>query len=349
MMRAVRIAFWVACVLLILGLTTRLLWKAARSETGLEVLSLQWADATVGLVTGKRIPIPAREPPAQAQYWLDEIEDVIGRNEGDSTVSVGAALVLDSPGKDYLSKYVSSVEVLPGIGASPQLDWDRAQIAENRFEKSCRERCLELAKQATEQDPDNVDWWRLRALLLWCYPVFSSDDGPRAENWDEVLAEASRHDPGNALYDYLAAHFDWASSLEIDFGIIDVGLVVNDRERFERGVRRFEQGQRKRFLVIGDAGFRAVERFLHQSSAPLTEHEKVANSRLIPIRRSLLLRNLWRWQGMRAEEAESEGDVQRALALHRENHRLIKQFLAAGGAVRYDNVVLATHVGTTSK
>ncbi len=93
------------------------------------------------------------------------------------------------------------------------------------------------------------------ALLLWRYSMHSYDDSPRMDNWREILQVASQHDPDNAIYDYLAVHFYWVSSAETDFQGMNERLVVQDAERFNRGVSYFEEGQNKAFFAVGDAGF----------------------------------------------------------------------------------------------
>ena len=177
--------------------------------------------------------------------------------------------------------------------------------------------------------------------------MHSYDDSPRIDNWLEILQEASQHDSENALYDYLAAHFYWESSAEVDFQGMTEQLVVKDAEQFDRGVRHFEQGQKKTFFVVGDAGFSAVEKFLSETAIPITDHEKIVNSRLIHMRRSLLLRSVWRWHGYRADAVAAEGDVRKALAMQRESIRLLNQFTGVGASAQYDNVALVCRNSTT--
>jgi len=298
-------------------------------------------------MVGNRTPIHSQEPATQARLWLDEIDRTLSRDGSDAELMIGAALVLDSPSQEYVSKYLKRIETIPGFGAFPELDKEGLKAAEDAFEAECKERCLELAANATEIDATNVDWWRLRALLLWRYSMHSYGDSPRVDNWLEVLQETSQHDPENALYDYLAAHFYWESSAEVDFQGMNERLVVKDAERFDRGVSHFEQGQKRPFFVVGDAGFSAVERFLGETAIPITGHEKIVNSRLIHMRRSLLLRSVWRWHGYRADALAAEGDVRRALAMQRENLRLLNQFTGVGASAEYDNIAIAIRVSTT--
>ena len=347
MKRTAKYTFWICTLLVLVGLTCRLLWQASRTETGQETLRLQWRDATWGLAVGNRTPIHSQEPATQARLWLDEIDRTVSRDGSDAELTIGAALVLDSPSQEYVSKYLKRIETIPGLGAFPELDEEGLKAAEDAFEAQCKERCLELAAKATEADPANVDWWRLRALLLWRYSMYSYDDSPRVDNWLEILQEASQHDPENALYDYLAAHFYWESSAEVDFQGETEQLAVKDAERFDRGVHHFEQGQKKTFFVVGDAGFSAVERFLSETAVPITDHEKIVNSRPIHMRRSLLLRGVWRWHGYRADAVAAEGDVRKALAMQRENLHLLNQFTGVGASAEYDNIAIARRVSTS--
>ena len=345
MKRVAKYTFWICTLLVLGGLTCRLLWHASRTETGLETLRLQWRDATWGLVVGKRTPIHSQEPTVQARLWLEEVDRILRREGSDAELTMGAALVLDSPSQEYMSKYMKRIETFPGFGTFPELDKEGLKAAEDAFEAQCKEECLQLAAKATELDPANVEWWRLRALLLWRYSMYSYDDSPRVDNWLEILQEASEHDADNALYDYLAAHFYWESSAEIDFQGSNERLVVQDAERFHRGVRHFKQGQKKPYFAIGDAGFSAVAEFLSDTAIPVTDHEKIVNSRLIHIRRSMLLRSVWQWQYFRASEVVT--DVRKALAMQRKNLRLINQFTGVGASTKYDNIAIACRVATT--
>lgn len=347
--RTVKHTFVICTVLLLVSLTCRLVWHAARTETGLETLRLQWRDATWGLLFGKRTPIHSQLPSIQARQWLDEIDRIIAGDVSEAELAMGAALVLDNPSQEYVSKYLKSIGTIPGFGIFPTLDNEGLKEVEDAFEKECKTRCLELAAKATEIDPENVDWWRLRALMLWRYSMHAYDDSPRADNWLEILHEASQHDPDNALYDYLSAHFYWAASSEVEFQSMSERFVVTDTERFARGIRHFEQGQKKVIFAVGDAGYSAVERFLSESAIPITEHEKIVGSRLIHIRRSILLRDVWRVHGYRADAVMADGDVRKAFTMQHENLQMLNQFASVGPSAEYDNVAMTLRVSTTHR
>ncbi len=348
MKRVAKKTFWICTLLLLVGLTCRLLWQASRTETGLETLRLQWRDATWGLVVGKRTPIHSEDPTVQARQWLDEIDRVLHSERCDAESTMGAALVLDSPSAGYKIRYLKRIDTLRTFTS---LAWstDGLKAAEDDFEAQCKEECLALAAKATELDPTNVEWWRLRALLLWREATYSFDDAPRVNHWLEILEEASQHDADNALYDYLAAHFYWASAevefFEMDLSGTDARLVVQDAERFNRGISHFEQGQKKPYFAVGDAGFSAVAEFLSDTAIPITDHDKIIESRLIHARRASLLLSVWQWQDSRASEVEA-GDIQKALAMRRKNLRLIDQFTGASASTKYDSIAIAVRSAT---
>ncbi len=347
MKRAAKYTLWLGTLLVLVGLACRLCWYVARTETGLETLRLQWRDATWGLVVGERAPIYSQEPAVQARLWLAEVDRVLHRHRNDAELTMGAALVLDSPSQQYVSKYLKKLETAPAAGGIPEFDEEGLKAAENAFETQCKKKCLALAAKATELDPNNAEWWQLRALLLWHCSVYSGDQTPRAGNWLEVLQEASTHDADNALYDYLAAYFYWESSAEVDFQGANERLVIKAPERFERGAICFAQGQKKSKFAVAEAGFSAVAAFLDDTTIPMTDREKIINDRLIHLRRSLLLRYIWRWQGLRASKAAAEGDVRKALAMRRDNLRMIDQYTGSSISTKYDDTALACRIATT--
>jgi len=61
----------------LLALGARVVWVASRSETGWDVLRVQWYDATLGWLAGEYEPIGQREPPEQADFWLAETDRIL--------------------------------------------------------------------------------------------------------------------------------------------------------------------------------------------------------------------------------------------------------------------------------
>jgi hypothetical protein len=335
MKRAFHYTMAISVALAVAGLSFRLLWYAANTETGYDTLRRQWSDATWGWIRGPYTPVGSLVPKLQAQVWLKEIARHDISHRGDARVVMGAALVLDCPSPGYIVNYFEEVD----SRAAMTLDQERVQAAEDLFEADCKASCLALAAKATELEPHNVQWWRLRAILLWRNSTFSYDAAPRDDNWRSILDQAARHDPDNALYDYLAARYYWSSSAEVVYQADIDRLVVRDAERFNQGTACFELGRSKRYFAVGDAGFTAVVDFLSLTAVPLIEHEEVINRRRIFTRHYRLLHDVWSWQYRRADQAFANGSSHLSLAIHRQNLRLIDQFAEVGTWTKYQEVV----------
>ncbi|MBC8356967.1 MAG: hypothetical protein H8E66_33770 [Planctomycetes bacterium] len=347
MQRYVRRAFWICILGGVVCLSSRLVWLSSDTETGLQTLRTQWWDATLGLPLGSDQPIASREPVVQAEFWLGETDRVLKLNSDDAQVAMGAALVLDGPGTDFMGRYLRNIDRFGGIGF-PEIDREGIKQAEDAFEVRCKDRCLQLAAKATQLDGDHVEWWRLRALLLFHESMYTHGESPRDADWLKILDECARHDPENALYDYLVANHFWDNSADVEFSGEDDRLIVKDVERFEQAISRFERGQAKPVFAVGDAGFTATATFLDHSRLPLTSHISIINSRTVHYQRQLLLRDLWRWQDYRAQEAADTGNIPDAVNLHRQNLDLIAQYTNTGPTQAYDNVPIYCKVATTT-
>lgn len=339
---------WLCTGLLVAMLAGRVLWIALHAETGFETLRSQWVDAVRALAFRPRVPVSQQEPIDQAEFWLDAVDHVVAVAPENAELTMGAALVLDCPSPEYVGRYIRRIHSFPGGGQMPSLDDDGIKQANDAFEGACKSRCLELAATATKLEPTNVDWWRLRAFLLWRNAFYSYDSKPRDPNWQTVLEDCATHDPDNALYDYLVAYFLWEASVEIEYSGSKDRLTVHDKATFDRSRDCFHRGQAKPMFAVGDAGFTAAELFVAAASIPETEQPEVVNGRSILYRRSILLRAIARWQGQLADQAMEVGDFRRALALHRENLRLFDQFSAAGRSAEYDNILMACRAGTAA-
>ena len=347
MQRHVRRAFWICILGGVVCLSTRLMWLSSNTETGLPTLQSQWWDATLGLILGSDERIASCEPVAQAEFWLGETHRVLKDNPNDAQVAMGAALVLDGPGTDFMGRYLQSIDKFGGI-SFPEIDREGIKQAEDAFEYRCKDRCLQLATTATQLDGDNVEWWRLRALLLFHESMNGHGESPRDADWLEIIDECARHDPENALYDYLVANHFWDKSADVDFSGEGERLIVEDVERFEEGISRFERGRAKPVFAVGDAGFTATAIFLDHSRLPPTSHISIINSRTIHYQRQSLLRSLCRWQDYRAKEAADIGNIRDALDLHRQNLNLIAQYTDTGPTQAYDIVPIVSKVATAN-
>ena len=253
---------------------------------------------------------------------------------------MGAALVLDSPNDQFQSRHLKFNKQIPGP-SFPEFDAETIKRKKAVFEKLCKDRCLELAAKATAIDGADVELWRLRALLLF------RESTPRDPRWLDILEECTQHDPDNAIYDYLTANYYWETGAELDFAGDDLTFIVKDASLFRKGIECFERGQAKPYCSVGDAGFTAAEDFLARSGLPVSEHPLVVGSRNIHVRRSVLFRDVWRWQGARSTEKAAAGDIEAALAMERQNLHLCGQFAAEGPSTAYDLTTAFFKLATT--
>ncbi len=247
---------------------------------------------------------------------------------------MGAALVLDAPATGFAFRYLKIPDFIKSlglpksasIGMGPQLDQERLDSAIARFEAACGPQCLAMAARATELEPGEVRWWRLRALLQCTDPLFV-EEKPRTPDWLRVVDQCGGHDPDNALYDYIVASLLWDGSLTCSFSNGQMKLEVKDRQKFERGLQRFERGQKKGRCKIDESWCGAVVEFLGRSGVSPPEQVAIAESRRVQPRASPLLVHLCRTQQDRSAQQEQAGDPAGAIALLRQNLRCVEQFI----------------------
>ncbi len=318
--------FWCCVLILIFGLSCRLLWYASETQTGITMIRIDWTDATWGWIAGEHQRVAWREPASQASYWLDEIEHLSADDAEDAEAVMGAALVLDGPDGDYSARHVTNITTAPGGGLIPDIDRDVLREAEDVYEALCSAKCIALAAKATTLQPDNVELWRLRALLLRRYSLHSSDRAPRGDQFREVLQQAMQHDPDNALYDYIAAKLCWDAGAELEYRDQNLHLVIKDEEQFERGIAHFDRAMGKPLFATSDRASLLIDKFARQTTIPAAEIPSTASSHTIYVRFSLLLRDVWRYHEARGLQAESEGKLNQALAIYRECVQLTDQY-----------------------
>lgn len=336
-----RLGLATCVVLAILLLGGRAAWVASHLETDWTTLAIHWRDATVDWFFGKYEPVSNREPTDQADFWLRETERLVAANPQSAEIAMGAALLLDTPGPGFVSRYMKIVQFAPGM-QYPELDYEAIDLALDQFHEKADRQCLALAARATQLEPENVRWWRLRALLHFPNDIMGSDRTPRNPAWSRVLNECARHDPDNAIYDYLAASHLWHESAEIDWEYDPPRLAIDDPRRFSQGVARFEGGLKKGcFTVERDTETRPVMAILAHSRLPCTELHEIIDSRAITLRRPFLLRELSRWQSARAHARVRAGDPAGALALLRQAVQLGEQYVASNELAAFDLITCA--------
>jgi hypothetical protein len=123
-------------------------------------------------------------------------------------------------------------------------------------------RSRELAELATRLEPENVAWWRMCAILSFHDYRYR----PVEVEWLEFLDECARHDPQNALYDYMAAVRLYRAAVSYD-----KGKPVEDADLMEKADRRFAAAGKKDFLAMGQAAMKARTAVLRESSLPPAE------------------------------------------------------------------------------
>lgn len=313
-----------AGVVAALAIVSRFVYTASQVETGWLLIADRWLGGTIGQFYSYE-PVPNREPPEQAAYWLPETERIVAGSPPSARLAMGAAWVLDSPAPGFRGKHVEPppVPMLPPTLA-------KTEQAERAFEERCAAKCLDFARQATDAEPANLAWRRMRALLLMScrFTAGAGAHAPRTADWEEILDEAARHDPDNALYDYLAALNHWNASGDYDWNVAYV-ITVKDDARFASGVARFEQGQKKKFLAFGEAGLPAIVEFLERSGLTLHEQAGVLRGTLCVMRPLRLIIDLTRWQMARADDRAAAGEPSKALELLDQRSRVLDQAAAA--------------------
>ncbi|MCA9116685.1 MAG: hypothetical protein KDA79_16505 [Planctomycetaceae bacterium] len=268
-------------------LSVRVAWQLVMSPSGMEPHLTSWRNMAGAAVPGigwPARPLTDREPSDQARFWLREVEG-IDETRADSQLALGAAWVLDSPSNGYLQHNIRRVKHefarwLP-TWTSFELNYEAIAAGEAQFEAVCREQCREQIEKALRLQPDDVNLRRHFALLLFQGRTLTVGLRPRWNEWRNLLDEASRHDPDNALYDYLAAAWLWEKAVTYERldGITIDGLTVHDANWLEEANTRMQAGLARRDLQFGTGNGPAILSFLEQSSLPRSQYPAVFESR----------------------------------------------------------------------
>ena len=303
---------------LLLVLACRLVWIAARSETSSTILADHVYQATRGAVDLRRTSVFELSAIEQADYWISELDRIVEAEPDRADLAIGAAWCLCAFRQRFpLRVEASQSDLLPFVDRSSH-SWGSDRAFEI-FAARCWRKCAELAERATRLQPDDVRWWRARSLL----------DTTRSSNWREALNKASRHDPENALYDYLAAAHLWNQSYREVHDERGDSYEMAVGQLIEEGRACFDAGQAKAFLAYGIAGLPSIAEVLDRST--LSADDKVVLSAIHELPRyAYPLSDLMHLQNERAELAKRSGDQVAAIALHRQNMHLLSQAVSAG-------------------
>ncbi len=319
-----------SAALIAFAVAARFVDTVSRIDTGWLLVAEQWKAGTIDSLYPEEA-VANREPPEQADYWLRETDRILAESETSARLAMGAAWILDAPAQGFKAKHLQTPQ-LPML--PPTLE--NTERLEQVFEARCGPRCLELARRGVELEPANVDWRRMQALLTVRSPSSSFRQEARTNQWVELLDEAARRDRDNALYDYLAALFLWSTSADYQpapttsTSTISYSISVHAPQQFTAGVARFEQGQKKKFLAVGEAGLSAIVGFLSRSRLTIAGQDKVASGSNCVLRAQSLIIALMRWQMARSDHRAVAGDAAEALTLAEQRLRLLDQIEAAG-------------------
>lgn len=334
-----------------LAIITRFVYLVSQIEAGWSTAAARWRTTMFRQLTSTSEFVTLREPPEQADYWLAEADRIVSGPGDEAPLAMGAACILDAPAQGYVATRLGPA-VFPGLQKLAFADTGRAEAV---FESRCRAKCLELAKRATDLQPANVNWWRMRALLTFGLAIDGTrEQVPRTGGWQTVLADAARHDPDNALYDYLAATHLWrassdyhptpqAAAAKLPANRVAYTVKIRDEKQFAAGVAKFNQGQRKKFVAGGEAGLPAIAAFLEHSRLMRGEQADVASSSRVVQRSSGIAIDLFCWQTARADDSVVQGDPAQALVLDKQSVHAFSQIAAAGETQVYDLACAFVH------
>ena len=183
------------------GLAARLAWVASHTETGWETIAADWHAATIGQFVGHRLPVVQRDLTEQTEFWLAEIDRVLVREPHTPELLLGAVRMLGTYNGDYNLPLSAELVAVPDINSFD--GWrDRGYDAASQQRRAKQ---LRLAGQATTEFPMSPSTWQTRAEIVFLN--FGSDESsPDSLDWRKVLENCETHDPGNSLYEFLAAH-----------------------------------------------------------------------------------------------------------------------------------------------
>ena len=152
------VAAFVALLLLIPFV--RLVWITSQTDTGWETISPQWRDATVGLVC-RRTPTDFQPGTRRPSGILASGNATDRRSRaGQRGTRDGGGDPAHSPGPGFVICHCPSARP-----PAPLRDNKTVSRAVDKSEDQCRETCLAMAAKATELQPKEPRWWRLRAFL----------------------------------------------------------------------------------------------------------------------------------------------------------------------------------------
>ncbi|QDT99218.1 hypothetical protein V144x_47290 [Gimesia aquarii] len=280
-------------ILVLSVLCLRLIVVVSCSPSGWRSLQNDWEDRTLRLL-GKTTSIGEEPPPVQAEYWLSQINK-IPATQTNPQVALGAAWMLTEPQYGFLERNKKSSQDLLELVERSEKILETIDQSQEEYQTICRDACLKQAAITTSLNPENVDFWRQRALLLFMV----RDDSElelHTEDWLQVLEEGAAHDPENSLYDYLAAIQFYQQSAEPVWDEEDrLTLKITNPLVYEQAEQRLRTGLKKPTLNVGTITWSTTLEFLIRTSLPLEDQFKAAVSRNGTFPALIIASKLQRW------------------------------------------------------
>ncbi|MCY2966959.1 MAG: hypothetical protein NT069_25555 [Planctomycetota bacterium] len=216
------------CVLLLLAARVAVLLVVY--ETGWETVSRQVFEASYGKIGSDPNWLLTTDDEQRARFWDAQI------GPQSSNASDSAAEVLDRAW--FLERQIQSIQWFQ----SRVLPYEVFhQEVEDRFIDQLVALRHDLAERATRLAPTDPSTWRARALLTRS-PTDRIEPAQAISDYLSRLDECRRHDPDNALYDYLEADLHWNHAVDDPLGdspqVLDPNRLEDSDAALRRGVAR---------------------------------------------------------------------------------------------------------------
>jgi hypothetical protein len=325
---------------LILG--TEFVWLRFNGELGFDIVREQWERHVASWIGFERRKLADTPPLEQANFWLTDIELSIDRFESAAT-HAGAAWILDSPQLGFVGQQLATADSKFWRDESRKERDTQAIAAEcGEFELLCRAECLRWIASAVEMEPNNLEWRRAQALLLFEIVPFTGRVESRDTEWRAILKSCSKADPTNALYDYLAAQYLYSASTTYEWSATDLSLKANDHSKFSEAQEFLKSGLGKPHLQFGTQSYVSTLACLEQSSLPRLEYQPLIVSSDVPNRPQMLLLSLLRWHTSESSISKRDGKIPDAVGILRNVQLIANQLTRQGNTfdVEYFQLIL---------
>ena len=264
-------------------------------------------------------------PHEQSELWQERLSGTHTESLSAQQL-LGAAVVLGKPA-NYATAWLSEKVVMENVSAA-----EAFQQATTSYRSKNRDLRQQFSALATDAEPHNVEFWRVRAMLTYPYSLFVDEDS-RSIIFEEALQEllalapsAKQHDPQNGLYDYLIAALAWGASAELasaNYPMIFREVIKNSK-RYDLACHHFEAGQRCRAVMLPEKEMQFASQFCIQTGLR-DDSTRIAATAGFDSEVIGFLKKLRDHLEAQAESAQRYGDPERYLQIGRQQMRLAKQ------------------------